>query len=201
MLLQNPNDNLLYASLDECGYGALMGPVVTACVVWKPGDLDHMINDSKQLSPIMRWTLSEYIKENAIDYSITFIDNTVIDSINVLNANMKAMHKCLDKLNICIDSILVDGHRFKQYKNIPHTCVVKGDATYVSIAAASILAKVARDEYIKTLHEKHPQYNWDQNMGYGTKQHIYAINKHGPSTLHRLTFLRNNKLFQTPWPH
>ena len=195
MLSQNPNDNMLYASLDECGYGALMGPVVAACVVWKSGDLDHMINDSKQLSPIMRWTLSEYIKENAIDYSITFIDNNEIDKINILNANMKAMHECLDKLNTSIDSILVDGNRFKKYKDIPHTCVVKGDATYVSIAAASILAKVARDEYVKKLDEVHPEYHWKNNMGYGTKQHIDAINKYGKTPYHRSTFLKNTKLF------
>lgn len=190
MLSQNPNDNMLYASLDECGYGSLMGPVVAACVVWKPGEMDHMIKDSKQLSPIMRWTLYEYIKENSIDYSISFIDNNEIDKINILNANMNAMHECLDKLNTSIDSILVDGSRFKKYKDIPHTCVVKGDATYVSIAAASILAKVARDEYIKTLDNIHPEYNWKNNMGYGTKQHIDAINKYGTTPYHRLTFLK-----------
>lgn len=191
MLSQNPDDSLLYASLDETGFGSLIGPVVVGCVVWQEGEYDHLINDSKKLSPVMRKKLSEYIKDNAIDYSITFIDQAKIDEVNILNANMAAMHECLDKLSVDFNHILVDGNRFRQYRQKPHTCVVKGDATYVSIAAASILAKVARDEYINTIAQDYPQYCWDQNMGYGTKQHINAILEHGPTPFHRQSFLKN----------
>lgn len=191
MLLQNPDSDKLYASLDETGYGSLIGPVVVACVVWQPGEFDHLINDSKKLSPVLRKRLSEYIKENAIDHSITFIDQTKIDEVNILNANMMAMHECLDKLTLGYDHILVDGNRFRPYHDKPYTCVVKGDATYVSIAAASILAKVARDEYITKIAQEYPQYLWDQNMGYGTKQHIEAIQENGPTPYHRKSFLKN----------
>lgn len=191
MLSQNPDDSLLYASLDETGFGSLIGPVVVGCVVWQEGEYDHLINDSKKLSPVMRKKLSEYIKDNAIDYSITFIDQVKIDEINILNANMAAMHECLDKLSVDFNHILVDGNKFREYHEKPHTCIIKGDSKYVSIAAASIIAKVARDEYINTIAQEYPQYYWDQNMGYGTKQHIDAILENGATPYHRQSFLKN----------
>lgn len=191
MLEQNPDDNILYASLDEVGRGPLAGPVVSACVIWKPGEDDHMINDSKKLSAKNRKLLDEYIKENAIDYSITFVDPKRIDEINILNATMEAMHLCLDKLNVDFDHILVDGDKFKKYNNKNHTCVIKGDATYVSIAAASIIAKVARDEYMNKISGEYPEYKWNSNVGYGSKEHIEVIRKKGATPYHRMSFLKN----------
>lgn len=190
MLLQNP-DLRLFASLDECGRGALVSSVVVACVVWKEGEHDHLIKDSKKLSPVVREKLSDYIKDNAIDYSIVFVDHETIDSMNILRATMKGMHQCLDELNVDFDSILVDGNVFEEYKNKSHGCVIKGDDTYVSIAAASILAKVARDEHMKQLAFEYPGYGWETNMGYGTKQHIEAIKCRGVTPYHRKTFIKN----------
>lgn len=191
MLLQNPNEDKLYASLDEAGRGSFAGAVVAACVIWKPGPRDHLINDSKKLSSKMREELAEYIKENAIDYSIQFIDPKEIDRMNILNATMQAMHKCLDQLTVNIDHILVDGNFFKKYKDITYDCIIAGDAKYVSIAAASILAKEARDNYMKQMAFVYPKYHWEKNMGYGTKEHRDALLAHGYCPLHRLSFIKN----------
>lgn len=191
MLLQNPDDDKIWVSCDEVARGCLAGPITAAAVIWQPGPWDHLINDSKKLSASMRQQLVDYIKENAIDFAVEHVDNVEIDNINILNATMKAMHTCLDKLSVDFESILVDGNYFKSYKNVPHKTVVKGDSTYVSIAAASILAKETRDEYIKTcLSPQFPEYMWDKNVGYGTKQHIDAIVKHGPTPYHRLSFIK-----------
>lgn len=191
MLCQNPKEDVLYASLDEVGRGSLAGSVVAACVIWKPGPKDHLINDSKKLSKKVRQELAEYIMENAIDYSICFVDNEKIDRVNILNATMEAMHSCLDTLKVDFDEILVDGNYFRKYKDVKHTCVVEGDAKYVSIAAASILAKEARDEYMKDLALQYPQYKWEKNAGYGTREHTIALLEHGPSPYHRKTFIKN----------
>jgi ribonuclease HII len=191
MLLPNPDDNLLYASIDEAGRGSLVGCVVSACVIWQPTEYDHLINDSKKITPKLRRELSDYIKANAIDYSITFIDQQKIDEINILNATLESMHRSLDKLNVNIDHILVDGNKFNPYKEIPHTCIIQGDAKYISIAAASILAKVARDEYMIKLANEYPEYGWSTNMGYGTHDHIESLKKLGPTPYHRKTFIKN----------
>jgi ribonuclease HII len=191
MLCQNPNENILYASLDEVGRGSLAGSVVAACVIWKPGPKDDMINDSKKLSKKKRQELAEYIMENAIDYSICFVDNERIDRVNILNSTMEAMHSCLDTLKVDFDEVLVDGNYFRKYKDKKHTCIVEGDAKYVSIAAASILAKEARDEYMKDLSLQYPVYKWDKNAGYGTREHILAIIEHGATPYHRKTFLKS----------
>jgi ribonuclease HII len=191
MLLPDPDDGLLYVGCDESGRGSLISSVVAACVVWKSGEYDHLINDSKKMSPKLRKEIAEYIKENAIDYSIAFVDHNRIDEINILNATFEAMHKCLDNLNVNFDHIIVDGNKFNQYNDIPHTCIVQGDGTYISIAAASILAKVARDEYIMKIAKEYPEYGWETNMGYGTKEHINALEKHGPTPYHRKTFIKN----------
>jgi ribonuclease HII len=192
MLLQNPDDNKLWVSCDEVARGCFAGPVTAAAVIWQPGPWDHLINDSKKLSAQARIELVDYIKENALDYVVEHVDNVEIDKINILNATMMAMHRCLDQLLVDFDSVLVDGNYFKQYKDKPFKTVIKGDATYVSIAAASILAKETRDEYIKNhLSPQYPEYMWDKNVGYGTKQHIDALLQHGPTPYHRMTFIKN----------
>lgn len=189
MSLKQTSEERLYASLDEVGRGCLAGPVVAAAVIWKPGACDDMINDSKKLSKRQRVELAEYIKDNAIDYSVCFVDNVEIDRINILNATMKAMHMCLDELDVDFDEILVDGNYFKTYLDVPHKTVVKGDATYVSIAAASILAKVARDNYMLEKSSEYPGYGWDSNVGYGSAKHVEAIRQKGVTPLHRMSFL------------
>lgn len=187
-LLQNPSSEKLYASIDEAGRGAWSGPVVAACVVWKEGDMDHLLADSKKLSEKKRDQLVDYIKDNAIDYAISFVDNRVIDEINILRATHKAMHECVAKLYVEVDEILVDGNSFPKYGGIHHQCVVKGDDTYVSIAAASILAKTARDEYMREIANKYPHYKWDTNFGYGTKDHMNAMQIHGVCEYHRMSY-------------
>ena len=176
--------------IDEVGRGCLAGPVVAAAVIWpQDDDIDSsMIKDSKMMSESARVRMSEYIKQHAIEWQVNFVDNTVIDKKNILQATFDAMHNCLDKLSTPIDMILVDGDKFRKYHDIDHTCVVKGDQTYVSIAAASILAKHARDQYMIEQSMVYSNYNWENNMGYGTKAHNEAIMKHGLTPLHRKTF-------------
>jgi ribonuclease HII len=183
----------LVASLDEVGRGSLAGPVVAACVVWKPGEFDHLIRDSKKLSAKRRLELVDYIKDNAIDYSIAFIDAARIDEVNILNATFEAMHQCLDQLNMEVDHIMVDGNSFRPYNDVPHTCIIGGDDKEVSIGAASILAKVARDEYMADHAKIFPEYGWEYNSGYGTKKHISALKEHGPTIMHRKSFLQKIK--------
>lgn len=191
MLRNNPNNNSIYVGIDCVGEGSLVGPVFAAAVIWNP-DFEHedneLIRDSKKLSKKKREILADFIKENAIDYSIAFIDNETIDKHNILNAAHMAMHKALSALNVDFEHILVDGNSFPQYKDKKHTCVIKGDNTYLIIAAASILAKTARDKYITDLSELHPEYNWHTNMGYGTNEHIEAIKTYGLTKYHRISF-------------
>ncbi len=179
------------AGLDEVGRGCLAGPVVASAVILPP-DFDYdIVKDSKKLSEKKRKEAYELIKEHAIDYSISFVGAKSIDEFNILQSTMAAMHNCLDKLETEPNHLLVDGNIFNEYRDVPYTCVVKGDNKYYSIAAASILAKVTRDEYMKTEHEKYPQYKWDSNKGYGSKAHRDAIVEHGTTTQHRMTFLKN----------
>ena len=191
MLQQNPQD-ILYVSIDECGRGSLISSVFVACVIWKEGEEDYLIKDSKKLTPQMRHFLSDYVKDNAIDYSIEYVDHNRIDRVNILNATMEAMHKCLDNITVDYDHILIDGDRFKAYKNKPHTCIIRGDDKYTSIAAASIIGKVARDEHIKELALEYPGYGWETNMGYGTKEHMEAIKHLGLTPYHRRTFCKSH---------
>lgn len=180
--------------IDECGRGCLAGPVVAAAVIW-PSDMTdtYGIRDSKKLSAKKRKELAEYIKNHAIEWHVSFVDHATIDGTNILSATFAAMHMCMDKMQVPVDCILVDGDRFKMYKDIPHECVVKGDDTYVSIAAASILAKVARDEYMTemSMQNAYSPYMWNKNMGYGTKAHVDAIRQHGLSDMHRKTFCKS----------
>ena len=192
-------DDILEAGVDEVARGCLAGPVYTAAVIW-PKELDHDIGnlidrDSKKYSRRKRLILKDYIEENCIDYSITYETNETIDKLNILNATMKSMHHSLNKLNVNVDHILVDGTIFNDYYNnnnlIPHTCFVKGDSKYVPIACASILAKVYHDQYIEKLCDENPEYNiydWKNNMCYGTKNHLDAIKQHGITKYHRKTF-------------
>ncbi|MEO8582298.1 MAG: ribonuclease HII [Flavitalea sp.] len=176
------------AGCDEAGRGCLAGPVYAAAVIL-PRDFFHpLLNDSKQVIEEARNELRIYIEQNAIAYSVAHVDHEEIDKINILWASVKAMHLALDKLKQRPKLILIDGNRFKKYRRIPHECIVKGDGIYASIAAASILAKTYRDEFMKTLHNDFPQYKWNTNKGYGTWEHRQAIYEHGPSPFHRRSF-------------
>lgn len=176
---------------DEAGRGSLSGPVITASVIL-PKDFNHeLIKDSKKLSENKREEAFNIILDNCIDYSISFIDNNRIDEINILKSTMEGFHQCLDKMIVKFEHILVDGNIFYPYKDIPHTCVIKGDSEYTCIAAASILAKVSRDIYMKEIHKEYPVYNWDKNKGYYGGGHFEKIKEHGITNYHRKTFLKN----------
>lgn len=173
---------------DEAGRGCLAGPVTAAAVIL-PDDFHHeLLNDSKQLTEKMREYLRPIILEKALCYHITNIGPEIIDEINILNASIRAMQECIVKLNPVPHHIIVDGNRFKPVNGIPHTCIIQGDAKYLSIAAASILAKTYRDEYMDRLHEEYPMYNWKSNKGYPTAEHREAIRKYGITPYHRKSF-------------
>lgn len=176
------------AGCDEAGRGCLAGPVVAAAVILDPTKPIAALNDSKQLSAKKRTALREEILEKALCYGIGVVDHLEIDQINILNASILAMHRALAQLRIQPAFILVDGNRFKPYGSTPHSCMIKGDARFSSIAAASILAKTHRDELMTNLHESYPQYAWAQNQGYPTAVHRKAIAEFGPSPHHRMTF-------------
>jgi ribonuclease HII len=176
------------AGCDEAGRGCLAGPVVAAAVILDPARPIAALNDSKQLSAKKRTALREEILEKALCYGIGVVDHLEIDQINILNASILAMHRALAQLRIQPAFILVDGNRFKPYGQTPFACMIKGDARFSSIAAASILAKTHRDELMTNLHQAYPQYAWAQNQGYPTIAHRKAIAQFGPSPHHRLTF-------------
>ncbi|GAC1421103.1 MAG: ribonuclease HII [Flavisolibacter sp.] len=176
------------AGCDEAGRGCLAGPVFAAAVIL-PKDFYHpLLNDSKQVSEEVRYELRPEIEKKAIAYSIANLCNKQIDKINILKASFKSMHIAIKKLNPQPEFLLIDGNRFTKYKKIPHRCVIQGDGIYSSIAAASILAKTYRDDYMKALHHKFPQYNWARNKGYATKEHQEALNTYGPCKFHRNSF-------------
>ena len=180
-----------YKDCVEAGRGCFAGPVVTAAVIL-PKDFDNpLIKDSKKLSEKQRRKAVEIIKESALAYSIAYGSVQDIDTYNILQATFRTMHKSLDGLSIRPEHIIVDGDRFNKYPGIQHECVVKGDANYYSIAAASILAKVERDDYMSKLAEQHPVYKWESNKGYGTADHREALLENGPTEYHRLTFISN----------
>jgi len=181
-------DQLTEAGCDEAGRGCFAGPVFASAVIL-PKDFFHpLLNDSKQLSEADRNELRPIIEKEAISFSVTSIDHEEIDRINILKASIKAMHISVDKLNPKPQLLLIDGKYFLKYKRIPHRCIVKGDATYASIAAASILAKTYRDEFMLKLHEEFPHYNWASNKGYGTAEHRKAIEEYGLCKYHRKSF-------------
>lgn len=176
------------AGCDEAGRGCLCGPVVAAAVIIDERFEQYLIQDSKKLTPKIRLELDAYIKEHAVDYSIAELPAAFIDQHNILNASIHAMHLSLDQLKVRPELILVDGNRFHPYPFIAHQCIVKGDSKVLSIAAASILAKNYRDEIMIKLHEEFPEYGWNRNMGYATKEHQMALTKHGPTPYHRKSF-------------
>jgi ribonuclease HII len=176
------------AGCDEAGRGCYAGPVFAAAVVL-PEDFYHpLLNDSKQVPPEIRTELRAFIEIHALDYAVAQVSNEEIDRINILRASFKAMHLALKKLKSPPEFLLIDGNLFQSYKKIPHLCIIKGDGLYASIAAASILAKTYRDEYMQQLHHKFPHYNWHNNKGYGTPEHRKSIEEHGLCPYHRHSF-------------
>lgn len=183
---------LLEAGCDEAGRGCLAGAVYAAAVILPPDYHNELLNDSKQLTDARRRALRPIIEQDALAWAVGVVDAEEIDRINILNAAILAMHRALDDLQLCPECIIVDGNRFKPYVRevleIPHTTIVKGDAKYLSIAAASVLAKTYRDDYMVALHEEYPDYAWDRNAGYPTAAHRAAIAAHGPTPYHRQSF-------------
>ena len=188
-MLMNKFSKFKYeAGIDEAGRGSLAGPVTAAAVILGKKFKNKNLNDSKKLSPKKRLELKKFIEKNALAYSVAFVSSYQIDKNNILNSTFEAMHKSIEGLNIEPDFILVDGNLFKPYMNLEHKCIIKGDQKYQNIAAASILAKTYRDEYMSNLHLKYPEYNWIKNKGYGTKFHIDMITKYGKTQYHRKSF-------------
>jgi ribonuclease HII len=188
-LLQNKfSDFAIECGTDEAGRGSLAGPVTAAAVIL-PDDFElEVLNDSKQLSEKIREMIRPIIENKAICFSVTHIDYTTIDDINILNASIKAMQESIVKLNPIPNYIIVDGNRFKSINNIPFATIIKGDSKFMSIAAASVLAKTYRDDYMNKIHEEFPMYNWKQNKGYPTLEHREAIRKYGVTKYHRMSF-------------
>jgi ribonuclease HII len=187
-LLSYFNADIVEAGIDEAGRGCYAGPVYAAAVIL-PKDFYHpLLNDSKQTKECDRYELREVIKKEAIAWAVASVDNHTIDSINILQATFEAMHLAIGKLKRKPKFLLIDGNRFRPYPKIKHECIIQGDGLYASIAAASILAKTYRDDYMIQLHKEHPHYKWDSNKGYGTAEHRAAISEHGLCSYHRHSF-------------
>lgn len=188
MLLPYLNEKLIEAGCDEAGRGCLAGAVFAAAVILPKNFKCEELNDSKQLSEKQRYALRPLIEKEALAWSVGIVSPEEIDQINILNASFLAMHRAIDTLQIRPEHLLIDGNRFKIYPEIPHTCIIKGDGKYLAIAAASILAKTYRDDYMLKLHQEYDTYNWDRNKGYPTKKHREAIRRYGITPYHRKTF-------------
>lgn len=188
MLLPCLNENLVEAGCDEAGRGCLAGAVYAAAVILPPDYKNELLNDSKKLTEKQRYQLRPIIEKEALAWAVGVVTPQEIDKINILNASFLAMHRALDKLALRPEYILVDGNRFKPYQSIPYTTIVKGDGKYLSIAAASILAKTYRDDYMNALHQEYPMYDWLSNKGYPTKKHREAIRRFGTSPYHRMSY-------------
>lgn len=188
MLPSSTTPFILEAGCDEAGRGCLAGPVFAAAVILPDGYTNELLNDSKKLTARQREALRPVIERDAVAWAVASCDHAEIDSINILNASILAMHRALDTLDVTPGAIAVDGNRFKPYKDIPHVTVVKGDAKYGNIAAASVLAKTYRDAFMEKAAKEYPGYNWEVNKGYPTRDHRAAIAKLGPTPLHRMTF-------------
>lgn len=188
MLQSCLNKSAIEAGVDEAGRGCYAGPVFAAAVILPPDFFHPLLNDSKQLNEKNRDILRPVIEKESISYGVGMVTHEEIDQINILQASFKAMHLAIDALTLKPDCLLIDGNRFKAYQTIPHHCIVKGDGIYASIAAASILAKTYRDEFMQKAHADFPQYGWDRNKGYGTAQHRKAIEEKGICDLHRKSF-------------
>ncbi|MCI7273082.1 ribonuclease HII [bacterium] len=181
-------EGLLEAGCDEAGRGCLAGSVFAAAVIFPPDYSNSELNDSKQLTARKRYALRDIICRDALAWAVASVEPEEIDRINILNASILAMHRALDRLTLRPGYVIVDGNRFKPYGEVPHTTIVKGDGKYLSIAAASILAKTCRDDYMLRLHEQYPWYGWDRNAGYPTKLHREGILSHGLTPYHRRSF-------------
>lgn len=188
MLLPYLHEDLVEAGCDEAGRGCLAGAVYAAAVVLPKDFRNELLNDSKQLTEKQRHALREVIEREALAWAVGIVSPEEIDKINILNASFLAMHRALDRLSVRPQHLLIDGNRFRKYRDLPHTTVVKGDGKYLSIAAASVLAKTYRDDYMNGLHKEYPLYGWDGNKGYPTKKHRAAIAAHGTTPYHRMTF-------------
>ena len=180
--------NCIEAGCDEAGRGCLAGPVYAAAVIFPPDYHNKELNDSKQLSDKKRKILREQIIKDATCWAVGIVDNHEIDKINILNASILAMHRAIEQLSTSPEHLIIDGNKFKKYQQIPHDCIVKGDGKFLSIAAASILAKTFRDDYMDELHQQFPVYDWISNKGYPTKKHKLAIQEYGLTDFHRVTF-------------
>jgi ribonuclease HII len=188
MLKEYLHDTLIEAGCDEAGRGCLAGPVFAAAVILPKSFKNILLDDSKKLTDQQRKLFRIVIEKEALAWAVGIVSAQEIDKINILNASFLAMHRAIKQLPIIPESLLIDGNRFKKYKKIPHTCIVKGDSKYLSIAAASILAKTYRDDYMDNLHEQYTQYNWLSNKGYATADHRNAILKYGKVEHHRVSF-------------
>ncbi len=193
MLLPYLDKNRIEAGCDEAGRGCLAGAVYAAAVILPPDFRNEELNDSKQLTEHQRYALRPVIEREALAWAVGVVSPQEIDQLNILNASILAMHRAIDQLSIRPQHLLVDGNRFHKYQDVPHTTIVKGDGKYLSIAAASVLAKTYRDDYMNRLHDEFPYYDWLHNKGYPTARHRAAIAEHGRSPYHRLTFgVKNN---------
>ncbi len=188
MLRPYYQNKLLEAGCDEAGRGCLAGPVFAAAVILPPRFRHPLLNDSKLMKPKLRYEMRELIREKAIAWAVASVDPEEIDRINILRASFKAMHLALEQLPVLPEFILVDGHMFTPFASIPHKCMIKGDAQFASIAAASVLAKTYRDDYMQELHGRFPEYGWISNKGYGTVEHRKAISQFGLTPFHRRSF-------------
>ena len=188
MLLPYLNKELIEAGCDEAGRGCLAGAVYAAAVILPTDYVNERLNDSKKLTEHQRYALREEIERDALAWAVGVVLPAEIDKINILNASFLAMHRAIDQLSIRPQHLLIDGNRFNKYHDVPHTTVVKGDGKFLSMAAASILAKTYRDDYMNKLHEEYPMYDWKGNKGYPTKKHREAIAKYGTTPYHRMTF-------------
>lgn len=188
MLKSHYYESLIEAGCDEAGRGCLAGSVYAAAVILPSDYQNELLNDSKKLTAKKRYALREEIERDAIAWAVGIVTPKEIDKINILNASFLAMHRALDQLQVRPEAVIVDGNRFKPYQDLPSTTIVKGDGKYLSIAAASILAKTYRDDYMLSLAEEYPQYDWQSNMGYPTKKHRQAILEHGITPYHRKSY-------------
>ena len=188
MLKAYYKQDLIEAGCDEAGRGCLAGPVFAAAVILPPDYENELLNDSKQLTEKKRYLLRDVIEREALAWAVGIVDNHEIDRINILNASILAMHRALDQLQLRPQNIIVDGNRWKPYGDVPATTIVKGDGKYLSIAAASILAKTYRDDFMLRIHKEFPQYHWDKNKGYPAKIHREAIRQFGTTPYHRMSF-------------
>jgi ribonuclease HII len=188
MLLPFHTEGLLEAGCDEAGRGCLAGPVFAAAVILPPDFSCEELNDSKKLTERMRYNLRPFIEENALDWAVGVVSPQEIDEINILKASFLAMHRALNQLKLRPNHLIIDGNRFTPYNDVPHHCIVKGDGKYLSIAAASVLAKTYRDDFMVKIDADYPVYQWEKNKGYPTKDHRLAIERHGATPHHRQSF-------------